>query len=134
MTNRVAVYQPEDQSWGLGVHDTRLNWSVAGDMATVEFRRGPVQQWIFMATPNTVRDVLRLVGECARDNDQSLTWRDAVRVTDTLRSLVRETPVVAMVLGYVDDDDVNRIYVGLALMGGVAFLVCVVYVIVGAMS
>ena len=66
---------------------TVLCWTVCGDLAVVEFFRDE-DQYVFAATPKTLRKSLMLVGQCARNPELSLTWDDAAQITKALRQLV----------------------------------------------
>jgi hypothetical protein len=66
---------------------TVLCWTVAGELAIVEFFRAE-DHYVFAATPKTLRKSLLLIGQCARNPDLSLTWDDAAQVTKALRQLV----------------------------------------------
>ena len=66
---------------------TVLCWTVCGELAVVEFFRAE-DQYVFAATPKTLRKSLMLVGQCARNPELSLTWDDAAQITKALRQLV----------------------------------------------
>lgn len=70
---------------------TVMTWSIRGDLACVEFFRGE-DHYVFAATPSTLRESLRLVGECAADKSQCLTWVDAEQITRSLRQIVLAMP------------------------------------------
>ena len=70
---------------------TVMTWSIRGDLACVEFFRGE-DHYVFAATPSTLRESLRLVGECAADESQCLTWDDAAQITWSLRQIVLSMP------------------------------------------
>ena len=63
-------------------------WSKESDVACVEFWRNE-DYYVFSATPETLRQVLRLVGICAGDPKLNLTWEDAAQITAQLRAMVQ---------------------------------------------
>ena len=117
---------------------TVLCWSTQGEISTVEFWRNE-DYYVFSATPDTLRQMLRLVGVCAGDPKLNLTWDDAAQITATLRVFVTEVEPTVHVTSYeqavdavVESCDVR--WLGWVLAASGVFWLCVGWWVVKALN